>query len=322
MNANDVSPAPVDSSTSQGRRAGVAFWLGLVVLLAGIVVAVLGVRAVGGAYQRHLDLGQYSQASSEAHSAASIGADAVTTGQRLLELNRSDGTATAEMRQLLIDGNRDGYITRGKDNNRESADQSAMMKAMSTLDDGLRKVLVDHAMRPKSDPPNTVTSAPTNSAPPISIDAWPGATVRTVCLDVQGTFEGQPIDVDQVEAAGALARRLEYRGLTVAVAGMPCDAQLTVRFKGTALSSDYDKTAADKWLLIPDHLYTGARIKGTLALSATGQPPISVDQSIDSAPDKSVTQNVIENMTQPADGLAHIRLWLDKGLTKLGLAEM
>jgi hypothetical protein len=296
--------------------------LGLAVLLAGTVIAVLGVRAAGGAYQRHLDLEQYSRASSEAHAAATIGAEVVTTGQRLLTLNQSDATATADMQQLLIDGDRDGYITRGKDHNLESADQGDMMNAMSTLDERLRRALVDGAIAPQSRSPNTATPAPTTSAPPITIAAWHDLPVRTVCLDVRGTFESQPITLAQVEDAGALTERLAYRGLTVAASGTSCDMTLTVRFDGTAQGADYDRTAEDPLLLIPDHLYTGARIKGTLGLTATGQPPISINQSINSAPDKSVAENVIENMTQPVDSLAHIRLWLDAGLTKLGLSEM
>ncbi len=168
--------------------------------------------------------------------------------------------------------------------------------------------------------PSNTPDAPAETAPPV---VFPGTEVpiRTVCLDVEGTFEGQPVTLDQVEKAGALTRRLDYRGLTVAAAGMPCDAQLTIRFDGTAESTDYDKTATDKWLLIPDRLYTGAKIKGTLALAMGDQPPVSVKWSLKSAPDASVTDAMFESMTEPMDALVHLRLWLDEGLTKLGLAE-
>ena len=102
---------------------------------------------------------------------------------------------------------------------------------------------------------------------------------------------------------------------------MPCDAQLTIQFDGTAEGTDYDKTATDKWLLIPDRLYTGAKIKGTLALAMGDQPPASVKWSLKSAPNSSVTDAMFESMTKPMDALVHLRLWLDGGLTKLGLAE-
>jgi len=298
---------------------GMAFWLGLAVLMIGIVVAVLGVRSAAAAYQRHLDLERYTTASAEAHDAASIGADAVTAGRQLLALDRSDASAATEMRKLIMDGKTDGYTSRAAVVNRESSDQARLVNAMVAFHDKLRRALGDHTVvTPGATPRATPSVTPPS---PVTIAAWPDVPLRTVCLDAKGSFEGRPITADQVDAVGALSRRLQYRGLVVAAAGTPCDARLTVRFKGTAQSADYDRTSLDKWLLIPAHLYTGARITGTLALTATGQPPISIDQSINSAPDKRATPDMIENMTQPADGLAHIRLWLDKGLTKLGLAE-
>lgn len=316
MSRNDASPAPTAPIAQPKRPFGVAFWLGLAVLIVGVIVAVLGVRTAVASYERGQDLAHYAEASGEAHQAASVGAEAVAIGQQLLALHQSMAEAAPDLRQVLLDGDEHDFTSEAREFNQDNHRVGELRAEMVVFAKELGRTPADGSFAP----PSATPDAPASAEPPI---VAPGTDVpiSTVCLDVEGTFEGQPVTIDRIEEAGALTPRLEYRGLTVAAAGMPCDAQLTIRFDGTAQGTDYDKTATDKWLLIPDRLYTGAKITGTLALAVGDQPPVSVKWSLKSPPDEHVTDAMFDNMARPTDALVHLRLWLDEGLTKLGLAE-
>lgn len=87
------------------RPRGPAFWLGLVTLICGLLVAALSVPAIGASIQRGENLALYAAASAEARYAADVGAEAVTTGAHLAELSRSDADDAAMMQQTLVQGN-------------------------------------------------------------------------------------------------------------------------------------------------------------------------------------------------------------------------
>jgi hypothetical protein len=80
------------------------FWGGLVVLVAGLVLAGLSVPAILAGIQRGQDLEDYTRASVSATRIEGLGVEAVVTGARLAELSRSDAEDASQMQQLLAQG--------------------------------------------------------------------------------------------------------------------------------------------------------------------------------------------------------------------------
>lgn len=155
MSTDVTSPWAEGPVTPPRRPPGATFWLGVVVLAAGLVVAALGVRAAADSYQREQDLKRYAEASTKARYAASVGAEAVSTGQQLLALDQSDATGTPELRRLILARDSQGFNNRKQELNRESTRQTELASNLALLAVELRRALArDGPIEPRRPSPS------------------------------------------------------------------------------------------------------------------------------------------------------------------------
>ncbi|MEZ5143361.1 MAG: hypothetical protein R2726_12710 [Acidimicrobiales bacterium] len=134
-------PGVPTPSTPPKRPPGVGFWLGLVVLVAGLVVAVLGVRAAVASYQRDQDISGYAEASTKGHYTAKVGAEAVAAGQQLLTLDQQDLAGARDAQQALAAQRTSDFNAKRAELNTRNAQQSLQENRLADLDQELRRAL-------------------------------------------------------------------------------------------------------------------------------------------------------------------------------------
>ena len=148
----------------------------------------MGVGTAVASYERGQDLKRYADASYEAHLAASVGAKAASTGQRLLAVHGSMSQSAIGLRQALVDGDEQDYASQAKQLNVDNLQARDLRAEMMTFTQELDRAAAGGSIAT----PGNTPDAPADTAPPVVFPGT-GAPIRTVCLDVEGTFEGQPV---------------------------------------------------------------------------------------------------------------------------------
>jgi hypothetical protein len=164
-----------------------------------------------------------------------------------------------------------------------------------------------------------VAVPPTTAAPAVFSAWWPDLPLYTLCVDLSGTWQDQPVAGDEAVQTAQVDGALGMRGLEMAAPGAACEATLTGRFTGVAKSAQYRHTEDGK-VTFEGELWVGAHIEGTLELAAAGRDPITATPVIDDEPSQTEWTFGDELPTEPIDALDHVRMWLADGLEKLGLA--
>ena len=165
-----------------------------------------------------------------------------------------------------------------------------------------------------------VAQAPTTSEPPVYSSLWPDLPLRTLCVDIAGTWQGQPVTTAQAEEAAHLRSLGLSRGLELAAPGSACEATLTVRFDGTARSAPYEMEENGQVVFSGD-LFVGASIVGTVQLSAPGREPLTVTETLEDTPEDTEWMTGGDLPVEPIDAMyTHLARWVNSALEQLGLA--
>ncbi|TFC52192.1 hypothetical protein E3T26_06175 [Cryobacterium sp. TMT1-21] len=127
---------------------GPAFWVGLGVLVIGLVLGVASVPFVNSSVQRSQALGRYAEASTKAGFAATLGDETVVTAQELAGLTQLDAASAPAMRQFLLSGDSFRFNLSNEDvNGRRSAEEDAYRQLASSADRLADVLAVDGAIK-------------------------------------------------------------------------------------------------------------------------------------------------------------------------------
>jgi endonuclease YncB( thermonuclease family) len=107
------------------------------------------------------------------------------------------------------------------------------------------------------------------SPPPVLDPSWNGATLNTLCLEVEQSYP--ELDSDFYQPIFEVTKQILARaGMTVLPAGETCDASLNISIIGKANPSSYYVTGGTA------SCYNGAHGQGSIHLSAPGFSPLEV----------------------------------------------
>ncbi|MBC7442790.1 MAG: hypothetical protein H7311_09765 [Ramlibacter sp.] len=146
---NPDDPVPAEYAASPPPRPrSLAFWVGLGVLVTGLVLAVASVPFVNASVQRSQALGRYAEASTKAGFAATLGDDTVVTGQELADLTGLDAASASAMRQFLLDGDSLRFnLSNEGVNGRRGAEEDAYRKLAWSADRLAEVLAVDGSIQ-------------------------------------------------------------------------------------------------------------------------------------------------------------------------------